>query len=129
ANYPGGTFATLPVAVDGRLGPATAVLRNMGSGPDRSRQDGPHAHFVGFDGRFLLGADLGTDRVWTYRFDPATGTAVPHDPAFASVEPGSGPRHVAFQPGGRFAFSVNELRSTVTAFTWDRVRGALTALA
>lgn len=128
ANYSGGTFAILPVGTDGRLGPATAVMSNTGSGPNRARQDRPHAHFVAFDSsnKFLFGADLGSDRVWVYRFDPSKGTAVPNDPPSAAVEAGSGPRHLAFHSNGRFAFSVNELKSTVTAFTHDRTRGALT---
>ena len=131
ANYTGGNFALLPVGADGRLGAAAAVLTNAGSGPNRARQDGPHAHFVAFDAgnRFLLGADLGADRVWIYRFDPATGRVVANDPPSAAVEAGSGPRHLAMHPNGRLAFSVNELKSTVTSFSWDRTNGRLTPAA
>ncbi len=34
------------------------------------------------------------------------------------LPPGSGPRHFAFHPNGRFGYSVNELLSTVTAFEY-----------
>ena len=126
ANYTGGTFAVLPVGVDGRLGPAQTVLRNTGSGPNRARQDGPHAHMVLFDttGRFLLGADLGIDRVLVYRFDPASG-AVSAAPGAFEVPPGSGPRHLAFHPHDPLLFAINELTSTVSTFIWDETTGWL----
>ena len=90
ANYSGGNFTMLPVATDGTLGPATVVLGNEGSGPNKARQDRPHAHAVVFDPsqQFLLGADLGSDRVLVYRFDASAGTLVPHTPAASSTAPG-----------------------------------------
>jgi 6-phosphogluconolactonase len=127
ANYTGGSFAVLPVGADGRLGPATTVLMSEGSGPDRDRQAGPHAHEAVFDAsnRFLLGVDLGLDRVHVYRFDPATGAATPNAPAFAAAAPGSGPRHIVFHPNGRLVFAINELSSTIATYTWDRATGTL----
>jgi len=41
------------------------------------------------------------------------------------VTPGSGPRHFAFHPKGKFAYVVNEMGSRVTAFSYDASRGAL----
>ncbi len=35
------------------------------------------------------------------------------------MKPGAGPRHLAFHPGGRYAYLVNELDSTVAALTYD----------
>jgi len=128
ANYTGGNFALLPVGDNGRLAPASVVLTNSGSGPNRDRQEAPHAHAVVFDARneFLLGADLGTDHVWSYRFRAPTGAASANDPPAASLPPGAGPRHLAWHPNGRWLFSVNELTSTVTAFAWDAATGRLT---
>jgi 6-phosphogluconolactonase len=77
--------------------------------------------------RFLLGVDLGTDRVLVYRFDSATGRLTPNDPPAASLSPGAGPRHLAFGPGARRAYVINELASTVTTMTWDANRGRLTS--
>ena len=36
------------------------------------------------------------------------------------VKPGAGPRHMVFRPDGRFAYVVNEMSSTITAFNADR---------
>ena len=60
-----------------------------------------------------------------YRFDPASGTLEPNDPPFAEVKPGGGPRHFAFRPDARFAYTNNEMTSTVTAFAYDPVAGSL----
>jgi DNA-binding beta-propeller fold protein YncE len=62
-----------------------------------------------------------------YRID-ASGTLSPLDPAFAPLKPGSGPRHMAFAPNGRFAYTANELNSTVTAFSYDKATGRLTEI-
>jgi 6-phosphogluconolactonase len=43
------------------------------------------------------------------------------------VAPGSGPRHFAFLPGGGYAFVLNEILSTVTAFAYDRRLGHLSS--
>jgi 6-phosphogluconolactonase len=127
ANYSGGSIAALPIGPDGRLGEASAVVQHKGSSVNRERQAGPHAHSIDLDAanRFALVDDLGLDKVLVYRFDPARGTLVPHDPPSASVAPGSGPRHLAFHPDGRHVYVINEMLLTITAFRYDPERGAL----
>ena len=129
ANYTGGNFVVFPLAEDGRLAAASSILANRGSGPNHERQDGPHAHDVVFDvaNRYLIAVDLGLDQLFVYRFDPAVGSFLFGDPASARVPPGAGPRHFAFHPDGRHAYSINELDSTVTALEWDPSTGKLTA--
>ena len=63
-----------------------------------------------------------------YRLDAAKATLAANDPPFAAVKPGSGPRHLAFHPSGRFVFLINEMGSTLTAFAYDAKRGALKEL-
>jgi 6-phosphogluconolactonase len=131
ANYGSGTVAALPVAADGRLGPATGVVRHEGSGVDPARQQGPHAHMIAPDptGRFVLATDLGTDRILVYGLDDATGRLTPHDrgPEHAATSPGDGPRHFAFGPDGRSLYVINELASTLSVYGYDGDRGALRA--
>jgi len=130
ANYSGGSVACLPIGEDGRLGDATAFIQHKGSSVNPQRQQGPHAHSINLDAanRFAFVPDLGLDKVLVYRFDPAAGTLEPNDPPGASIAPGSGPRHFAFHPNGRFAYVINELKSTVTAFAYDAERGTLQTL-
>jgi 6-phosphogluconolactonase len=130
ANYGSGSVAVLPVAPDGRLGEASDVVQHEGKSVNPQRQEGPHAHCVTLDpaNRFLFVCDLGLDKVMIYKFDAASGRLTANEPAFAAVAPGAGPRHMVFRPDGRFAYVVNELNSTITAFEYDADTGALKEL-
>lgn len=123
ANYKGGSVAVLPVDPDGRLHPATASVLHA----DAARPGAARGHSIDVDAanRFVLAADLGLDRVFVYRFDPARGLLAPNEPASVALEPGAGPRHVALHPGGRFAYVLNEFAMTVASLRYDSERGAL----
>ena len=130
ANYTSGHVAVIPVAADGRLSEATTVIAHTGKSVNAERQAGPHAHCCTLDAanRFAFVCDLGIDKVMSYRFDAQSGKLTANDPPFASVKPGSGPRHLAFRPDGRFAYLINELTSTITAFSYDAAAGKLTEI-
>jgi 6-phosphogluconolactonase len=128
ANYSGGSVVLFPVEVDGKLGGATGFVQHTGSSVT-PRQTGPHAHGAYFspDSRFLFVCDLGLDKIMSYRIT-AAGALEPLDPPFVPFKPGSGPRHMAFAPNGRFAYTANELNSTVTAFSYDKATGQLSEI-
>jgi len=130
ANYGSGSVAVLRVEADGRLGETTAFVQHAGKSVNPQRQKGPHAHCVTLDpaNRFAFVCDLGLDQVLAYRFDAQTGKLAPAEPAFAKLKPGAGPRHLVFRPDGKFAYVVNELNSTVTAFSYDGTAGRLTEI-
>jgi len=130
ANYGSGSVAAFAVNPDGRLSGPTALIKHSGSSVDRRRQGAPHAHAVvlSADNRFVFVPDLGLDQIRSYRLDPATAHLTPNDPPFVAVKPGSGPRHFAFSPDGRFAYSVHEMASMVTAFAYEAASGKLTQL-
>lgn len=127
ANYTGGSVAVLPLEKNGRLKSASAVVEHTGSSVNPQRQKGPHAHSINLDSanRFAYVADLGLDKILIYRFDQAKGLLALNDPPSASVKPGAGPRHFAIHPTGRFAYVINEMNCTITAFTNDSTKGAL----
>jgi 6-phosphogluconolactonase len=130
ANYDGGSVATFPAHADGTLGEAADFVEHHGSGLDKERQGAPHAHWIATspDNRFALAADLGLDEVLIYRFNATKGTLAPNDPAFAKVNPGSGPRHLAFHPNGKFAYVLTEMEDSVTAFAYKASNGSLSPL-
>jgi 6-phosphogluconolactonase len=125
ANYSAGTVAGFPIKADGTLGPATSRIQHEGSGPDKGRQDAPHAHSINLssDGRFAYACDLGTDQVLIYGVDAKTGKLTPQQQV--ALPPGSGPRHLSFHPSGKLAFVINELSNTLTTLTVDGESGAL----
>ena len=128
ANYGGGSVAVLPIDENGRLRAASSFVQHEGKSVNRRRQEAPHAHSINLDpaGKFAVVADLGLDKVLVYRFDSDKGTLTANDPPHTSVAAGAGPRHFAFHPSGRFAYVINEMQSTVTAFDYDAKQGRLT---
>ncbi len=127
ANYGGGSVAVIPIAADGKLQEASSFVQHSGTVADPKRQGGPHAHSINPspDNRFVVAADLGLDKLLVYRFDPAAGTITPNEPPFAQVAPRSGPRHFTFHPNGKYAYAINEISCTVTAFNYDSRKGVL----
>lgn len=121
--------ASFPIAADGRIGKVASVITHTGPlGPKSDRQDTAHAHSftVSPDNRLAFAADLGLDRVFTYRLDPEHGRLAPHDPAFTAMPPGAGPRHTKFSPDGKHFYILSELAGTVTACRYDAARGVMT---
>ena len=127
ANYGGGSVAVLPLGKDGKLKSASAMVQHTGSSINPQRQKEPHAHAIVLDpaNRFAYVADLGLDKVLVYQFDGRDGLLTLNNPPSANVKPGAGPRHLAIHPSGRFAYVINELNCTITAFNNDSAKGAL----
>lgn len=130
ANYSSAQVASFAVNDDGSLGEMVSNFKHQGTGPIASRQDHAYAHCIMPDpsGRFALSCDLGADRIYVYTLNPQTAVLTPADPPSHGVSPGTGPRHIAFSPCGKFAYVVDELANTVTAMAWDSIDGRLTTL-
>jgi 6-phosphogluconolactonase len=130
ANYDGGSVATFQIEPDGSLSHARGFVQHSGNSIDKQRQEAPHAHWISTspDNRFALVADLGLDDILVYKFDDVQGKLTPNSPPYAQVKPGSGPRHLAFAPNGKFAYLITEMASTVVAFSYNADKGTLTTL-
>ena len=128
ANYLGGSAAVFALRRDGSIGRRTAFVQHVGASLDPNDPRHAHAHSIRFDPshRFVLLADLGLDKIFVYRLNPKTGALTPNDPPFATVAPGSGPRHIAFDPRDRYVYAINQTANSIVGFGWDSNRGILT---
>ena len=128
ANFLGGSAAVFALRPDGSIGRRTAFIQHIGASLDPHDPRHAHAHSIRFDPshRFVLLADLGLDKIFVYRLNPKTGALTPSDPPFASVAPGSGPRHTAFDPRGRYVYAINQTANSIVRFGWNSDRGVLT---
>lgn len=127
ANYGGGSLSATRLNSDGSLSADIQAIQHEGTGVNKSRQDKPHVHSVILspDDRYLLVQDLGTDKVSVYRYDPQGAKPLtPADPAFATVKPGGGPRHLTFHPNGKYAYVILEMGGDIVGF--DYKNGKLT---
>jgi len=127
ANFMSGSVCVLAIQKDGSLGDATDFVQHRGSSVDRARQSGPHAHAVTLDdaGRYAFVPDLGIDKLMVYAFDANQGKLKPNDEPWVEVSAGAGPRQLVMHPRGGYAYLINELDSTMTAFRYDGARGTL----
>jgi 6-phosphogluconolactonase len=120
ANYTSGNVVVFPIGADGKLGTATANVRDEGKvGPNKERQDGPHAHWIetSADNRVAYVADLGLDKVLIYPFDGTSGRLANAGVLGEVALPASsGPRHLAFSHDRKFMYVLGELQSNVTTF-------------
>ena len=130
ANYGSGSVKSFRINADGSIGADGTVIQHQGNGVNASRQASAHAHFITPDpgNHFALACDLGMDKVMIYRINAADATLTTNEIPFGTVPPGSGSRHLAFSPNGKFAYVVNEMGCTITLFAWDAKHGGLTAL-
>jgi 6-phosphogluconolactonase len=130
ANYNGGNFSVYSIEKDGKLGKQTAFMQHSGSSVHPQRQTKPHTHCIKSDpsNRFVLVTDLGTDKLFVYRFNQKNGSIQPNNPPYSSPAPGSGPRHFAFHTSGKWVYLLNELSSSVTVYAWENNKGQLTEL-
>jgi 6-phosphogluconolactonase len=126
ANYVGGALVRYPVKADGSLGEASDRLVLSGSSV-HPRQDSSHPHTVTVspEGRWLMVADLGTDIVHTFAADGPVWKVG----STSQLPAGAGPRHLTFHPTAPYAYTINELNNTVTAFHYTAENGALHILA
>jgi 6-phosphogluconolactonase len=125
ANFSGGSASSFQVEKDGKLGKMVSHFQYKPEGEAHSRA---HCTTVSPDNRFVLVNDLGLNRIWIYRLDPATAELAAVDPPYYESLPGSGPRSFAFHPSGRYAYALNETASTVDALAWDGEKATLTRL-
>lgn len=127
ANFASGSIAMLPIQPDGSLAPASDFVQHTGSSTHPQRQASAHAHSINPDpdNRFALVADLGMDRVLVYKMDLTAGKLQPHDRPWSQARAGAGPRHLAYHSNGRFVYVINEIDSTMSAYTYDATAGTL----
>ena len=131
ANYTGGSIAALALDANGCLGESSDLVQLTGEcGPDPVEQSTPHPHDIPFDSssEFVAVPDKGLDRLFIFRVDRTTGRYVAADPPFVHSAAGAGPRHIAFHLRQRWAYVINELNSTVTAYTFQSHGDAFTEL-
>jgi len=116
-TYNSGTFTAYGVEADGRLSEGFYTDQHTGT-PLGPNQPGPRAHGVVFsrDSRFAYVAELGLDRVYSYRLDTARRSMTPFDPPYVSLKGGSGPRRLQLHPNGRFLYVNHETDSAVSVF-------------
>lgn len=128
ASYGSGSISVIHLAPDGSLGELTSFVQHMA--PARARaDDAPHPHeMVPSPGNhFIVNPDLGLNKLFVYRFDPATGT-LDLPASIVDLPPNEGPRHFVFSKDGRFGYLIAQTTGHVLVFTWNEAEGKLSLI-
>ena len=127
ANYSSGDIASYPITKEGIPEKSVSFYKHNGASVNEARQKEPHAHciVVSPDNKYVFSADLGIDRIVTYKLRRKGRVTPLNDRLNSSLAPGSGPRHLTFHPHGNSAYVINELLNTVTVFDYNARDGSL----
>ena len=122
SNYSSGNFSILPLNKDGSINSKIQTIQNTGSGINKERQNEPHLHCTNFspDNKFLYSVDLGIDKLISYSFNETTGNINNTASQIINTKPGAGPRHFTFSPSGKFAYLLEELTGTISAYSYGK---------
>lgn len=120
---PGGSLAVLPINDQGQLQAVTQMSSHQASLVNPERQMSAHVHSVvsSPDGKFVFANDLGADKIFVYRYDPAANVEHPlvaANPAAVELPAGSGPRHLLFSKDGKHAYLTTEMSAQVFVFDY-----------
>jgi 6-phosphogluconolactonase len=130
ANYDSGSIASFALKEDGSIAEATSKIQHQGSSIDPDRQSGPHAHSINAspDNHYVLVADLGLDKILTYKLDPKNATLQTAEIPFSKTPDGGGPRHLFFHPNENYVYVCNEMKSSVSAYKYSSEDGSMSLI-
>lgn len=119
-NYTSGTVSVFPINKDGSLNAIAANIKHEGSGVNSERQEGPHVHSTVFskDNSYLFVPDLGLDKIMIYAFNNKSGQLTLAGIPYVEVEPGAGPRHFEFSPNNKYAYLMEEMTGSISAYRY-----------
>jgi len=119
ANYSGGNINVIELNADGSLGVEKQFIQHTGSGPDK-RQASAHVHQVLFspDKKYVIATDLGEDKVYIYNYQANAEKPLTFKQSI-KTNAGSGPRHLAFSPNGKYAYLAHEFNGKISVFTYN----------
>lgn len=125
ANYSGGSVSAFALNDDGSIQPYAQSMTFAGKSIREDRQEKPHIHSAVFSpkGDYAFLPDLGSDKIWTFSFDPAkTRPLTLQEEDIITSVPGSGPRHFTFHPHGQWAYCIEELSGMVSTYAYANGR-------
>lgn len=122
AAYSGGSISVFKKSIDGSISQAKQVIQHKGKSINIQRQESPHVHMVQFspDKKFVFANDLGTDKIYIYKYNPNAGAKILEIKDSIFVKAGSGPRHLTFSREGKFVYLLQELDGSLTVFSYKK---------
>lgn len=120
-DYYNGEVVSIPILKQ-KIVKVKETMKHVGSGVDPKRQAQAHPCFIDQtpDKQRLIVCDLGADEVVLY-IPGEKGALTRDDEHSFKVSPGNGPKKVVFSPNGKYAYILNELKSTVSVYKYNQL--------
>ncbi|WP_373492771.1 lactonase family protein, partial [Aquiflexum sp.] len=127
SHYASSHISVFSLHKKGHVGPLVFSKKFKGSSinPDRQKESHLHSIIPSDDGKYIYASDLGTDLIHQFGVNGKSKKLKVEHLDSAQAKPGAGPRHYSIHPSGQFAFSVEELGSTVAMYSIDPKTGGL----
>ena len=119
-NYSTGNFSTVSIKDNGLLYKTVQTIQHTGNSTDTTRQKSPHVHttVLSRNNKKLYVADLGTDYLYQYKYNPNKGTVKLQ---YSVKSPaGSGPRHLAISSNNSYLYLLHEISGTIITYNIKR---------
>lgn len=122
SNYSGGILALLRTNDEGSLKDESEIIPFSGKSINKDRQEKPHIHQAVFsrDMKYILVADLGTDNIYSYKYNPNKEKGILNSQIKNAVKAGSGPRHLTFSANGKYVYTLGELDGSVSVYRFNK---------
>jgi len=114
ASYSAGRVTVHEIGTDGKL--ASAALQTVETAKTA------HCCVLNAEQNWLFVPHVQPNAVFQFQFDAKTGKLTQKDSAPGGKE-GAGPRHIAFHPSQKFAFTSDESGNSVTLYSFDPASG------
>jgi len=120
ASYGGHVISVNAVGRDGRVADTPLQVIPVGRNAHSIRVDDSN--------RFVYVPALGSDEIFMFNFDAASGKLSSNTPSVYLMKASTGPRHFIFSQDGKYLYALSELLGTVTTFAVDPKTGLITEL-
>lgn len=106
----------------GRIGAQWQRSVFKGKSLNKERQERAHIHSTVFspDYKYLFTPDLGSDKIWCFKFDSANQHPIKSTHKTIKTTPGSGPRHLVFDAVGNYAYCTEELSGSIAVYKFSK---------
>lgn len=122
ADYASGSISVIQTGQNGSLDKMSRFLPFHNKSINQERQERSHLHCVAFspDYRYLFACDLGGDKLYRFEMNAQAKDFLNAGILVSwNIQPGSGPRHLAFHPSGKYLYLITELAGTVIVFKYN----------
>lgn len=121
-NYTEGNVSIFKTNEDGSLNPYSQIIQFTDSSINKTRQEKAHIHSTVFSPKndYIFLPDLGSDKIRVFKFDSTNSKPlVSIENYLVKSVLGSGPRHFTFHPNSKFAYCIEELSGTISAYSYN----------